>query len=91
MIFDLINGLGSFLTIWGTWEVQKAHANLRKINLLYFFGCLIFICFFSIQGLWINVGLYIILGIFAIRGIRNHRIPRLATSGIVSKETLKLL
>ena len=70
---DLLNWCACILTVIGTWEVQKKNANLWKINLVYLGGSTLFCIFFGIQGYWINVILYLILGGFAIRGLIHHK------------------
>jgi hypothetical protein len=57
----------------GTWIISNKNANLLRVNQIYLFSCGLFIVYFWILGMWVNVVLYIGLGGFAIRGWIHHR------------------
>jgi hypothetical protein len=85
LLLDGINLLGILCTIYGSYIGQHQNVNARRLNQAYLCGCLCFLIFFGSQGLWANVGLYIVLGIFAIRGIQNHR-SKIQNLNITDKE-----
>ena len=72
---EAINWVACVFTFIGTWMVGSKKANLLRVNQLYLLGSLFFIFYFVAQGMWVNVGLYIGLGGFAVRGWVHYSIP----------------
>ena len=69
MIIEFLNFVACVLTIWGTWEVAKPHANTYKVNQIYLLGSIFMvIVFIATQNIYM-VGMYLILAGFSMKGI----------------------
>lgn len=90
MIVEILNWFACVLTILGTWEVSKLHPNMLKVNFLYCLGSFILLGIFLFQQNYSMTSMYLILLMFAFRGMINHQKRELEKASEDIDEYLKL-